>query len=93
MKTQLSKPTCSKARYTDQYKQEALELWRVRERRKEKGVSLGLPRFDGEPQRGRISAFNISRGSRSGIASSEAPAARRRGRISAFNNSLDALAR
>src|SRR5438045_8407201 len=29
MKTQLSKPTRSKARYTDQYKQEALELWRA----------------------------------------------------------------
>jgi transposase len=29
MKTQLSKPARSKARYTDQYKQEALELWRA----------------------------------------------------------------
>jgi hypothetical protein len=29
MKTQLSEPTRSKARYTDQYKQEALELWRA----------------------------------------------------------------
>jgi len=29
MKTQLSKPTRSKARYSDQYKQEALELWRA----------------------------------------------------------------
>jgi transposase len=29
MKTQLSKPVRSKARYTDQYKQEALELWRA----------------------------------------------------------------
>jgi transposase len=29
MKTQLSKPTRTKARYTDQYKQEALELWRA----------------------------------------------------------------
>jgi hypothetical protein len=28
MKTQLSKPTRRKASYTDQYKQEALELWR-----------------------------------------------------------------
>jgi hypothetical protein len=28
MKTQLSKPARSKASYTDQYKQEALELWR-----------------------------------------------------------------
>ena len=28
MKTQLSKPTRSKARYTGQYEQEALELWR-----------------------------------------------------------------
>ncbi len=29
MKTQLSKPTRSKASYTDEYKQEALELWRA----------------------------------------------------------------
>ena len=29
MKTQLSKPARSKASYTDQYKQEALELWRA----------------------------------------------------------------
>ena len=29
MKTQLSKPTRSRARYSDQYKQEALELWRA----------------------------------------------------------------
>ena len=28
MKTQLSRPTRRKASYTDQYKQEALELWR-----------------------------------------------------------------
>src|SRR5205809_633109 len=28
MKTQLSKPSRSKARYTEEYKQEALELWR-----------------------------------------------------------------
>ena len=28
MKTQLSKPARSKARYTEEYKQEALELWR-----------------------------------------------------------------
>jgi transposase-like protein len=29
MKTQLSKPSRTKARYIDQYKQEALELWRA----------------------------------------------------------------
>ena len=29
MKTQLRKPARSKASYTDQYKQEALELWRA----------------------------------------------------------------
>jgi transposase len=29
MKTQLSKPVRSKASYTDEYKQEALELWRA----------------------------------------------------------------
>jgi transposase len=28
MKTQLSKPAHNKAKYTDEYKQEALELWR-----------------------------------------------------------------
>src|SRR5438477_507847 len=29
MKTQLSKPARSKARYTEEYKQEAMELWRA----------------------------------------------------------------
>jgi transposase len=29
MKTQLSKPTRTKARYSQEYKQEALELWRA----------------------------------------------------------------
>ena len=29
MKTQLRKPAGSKASYTDQYKQEALQLWRA----------------------------------------------------------------
>ena len=29
MKTQLRKPARSKARYTEEYKQEALELWRA----------------------------------------------------------------
>jgi transposase len=29
MKTQLSKPARTKARYTEEYKQEALELWRT----------------------------------------------------------------
>ena len=29
MKTQISKPACERARYTEQYKQEALELWRA----------------------------------------------------------------
>jgi len=29
MKTQISKPVRSKASYTDEYKQEALELWRA----------------------------------------------------------------
>jgi hypothetical protein len=28
MKTQLSKPSRTKARYSEEYKQEALELWR-----------------------------------------------------------------
>jgi hypothetical protein len=29
MKTQLTKPARSKARYTEEYKKEALELWRA----------------------------------------------------------------
>ena len=29
MKTQLSKPARTKARYSEEYKQEALELWRA----------------------------------------------------------------
>jgi len=29
MKTQLTKPSRTKARYTEEYKQEALELWRA----------------------------------------------------------------
>jgi len=29
MKTQLTKPARTKARYTEEYKQEALELWRA----------------------------------------------------------------
>ena len=29
MKTQLSKPACVKARYTDEYKEQALHLWRA----------------------------------------------------------------
>ena len=28
MKTQLSRPSCSKARYTEEYSKEAVELWR-----------------------------------------------------------------
>jgi len=30
MKTQLTKPSRTKARYTEEYKQEALELWRAK---------------------------------------------------------------
>jgi len=40
MKTQLSKPARSKARYSDQYKQEALELWRASGRREAGSKSL-----------------------------------------------------
>ena len=47
MKTQLSKPARSKARYTDQYKQEALELWRASGRSaaisNSQNASLALP--------------------------------------------------
>jgi len=43
MKTQLSKPAHSKARYTDQYKQEALKLWRASGRSAAKvAVELGI---------------------------------------------------
>jgi transposase len=43
MKTQLSKPARGRARYTDQYKQEALELWRASGRSAAKiGAELGI---------------------------------------------------
>jgi len=43
MKTQLSKPIRSKASYTEQYKQEALELWRNSGRSAAKvGAELGI---------------------------------------------------
>jgi hypothetical protein len=41
MKTQLTKPARSKASYTDQYKREALELWRASGRSAAK-VAAGL---------------------------------------------------
>jgi len=43
MKTQLSKPARAKASYTDQYKQEALELWRASGRSASKvAAELGI---------------------------------------------------
>ena len=43
MKTQLSKPAQSKARYTEEYKKEALELWRNRGRSAAKvAAELGI---------------------------------------------------
>jgi transposase-like protein len=43
MKTQLSRPARGKASYTDQYKQEALELWRSSGRSAAKVVAeLGI---------------------------------------------------
>ena len=43
MKTQLSKPTRNRASYTDQYKQEALKLWRSSGRSAAKvGAELGI---------------------------------------------------
>ena len=43
MKTQLSKPARRKANYTEQYKQEALELWRRSGRSAAKvGAELGI---------------------------------------------------
>jgi transposase-like protein len=43
MKTQLSKPARGKASYSDQYKQEALELWRNSGRSAAKvGAELGI---------------------------------------------------
>ena len=45
MKTQLSKPAWGKASYTDQYKREALELWRRSGRSAAKvGAELGIVR-------------------------------------------------
>jgi transposase-like protein len=44
MKTQLSKPARHHASYTDQFKQEALELWRRSGRSAAKvGAELGIP--------------------------------------------------
>jgi transposase len=43
MKTQLSKPSRSKASYTDEYKQQALELWRASGRSASKiATELGI---------------------------------------------------
>ena len=43
MRTQLSKPARAKASYTDEYKQEALELWRASGRSAAKvAVELGI---------------------------------------------------
>jgi transposase len=43
MKNQLSKPARNKASYTDQYKQEALELWRASDRSAAKvAAELGI---------------------------------------------------
>ena len=43
MKTQLSKPLRTKASYTDEYKQQALELWRASGRSAAKvGAELGI---------------------------------------------------
>jgi transposase len=43
MKTQLAKPTRSKASYTDEYKQQALELWRASGRSASKvATELGI---------------------------------------------------
>jgi hypothetical protein len=40
MKTQLSKPSRTKARYTEEYKQQALELWRKSGSRNGRPVSV-----------------------------------------------------
>jgi len=43
MKTQISKPTRTKARYSEEYKQEALELWRASGRSAAKvAAALGI---------------------------------------------------
>jgi hypothetical protein len=51
MKTQLSKPARSRASYTEEYKKEALELWRNSGRRVRGTVSLAqwLLRLDQAP--------------------------------------------
>src|SRR5215472_7007156 len=49
MKTQLSKPSRTKARYTEEYKQEALELWRKSGRSAAKELLLNAePKFPKE---------------------------------------------
>jgi hypothetical protein len=47
MKTELTKPSRTKASYTDQYKQEALELWRNSGRSAAK-VAAGLEKKGGQ---------------------------------------------
>ena len=71
MKTQLSKPARSKASYTDQYKQEALELWRASGRSAAKvAAELGIrppllyrwahaERVSGAPKAGRKPARSL----------------------------------
>jgi len=69
MKTQLSKPARTKARYTDQYKQEALELWRASGRSAAKvrpswdpsaaALSLGAERVPDAPKAGRKPKRNL----------------------------------
>ena len=44
MKTQLSKPARSHARYTEEYKKEALELWRARVEEKGSNLKGVLPK-------------------------------------------------
>lgn len=42
MKTQLQKPSAGKARYTPEYKQQALEQWRLSGRTAVRRTSIGL---------------------------------------------------
>ena len=68
MKTQLTKPTRHKARYTEEYKQEALELWRNSGRSAAKvaaelGIRAPLLYRWARPKRGRnVSKNELSHG-------------------------------
>jgi len=64
MKTQLSKPARSKARYSDQYKQEALELWLRRSRGRVTDQTKGRFKLDKRrsQQNDNVTVIGVARG-------------------------------